>query len=212
MHLLVNALELSYGRYEYDADRLLNLIQRVLDEASGTGTEHQSQLAANVDVPPDGTALGHAAQKEPGAISRGQAPTMDALIDAERIAQSITDEETKAYALADVVEGLAPIDPDRAERIARSITDKDMRAMALAAIVEALAPIDQDRAERIARSITDKDMRAMALAAIVEALAPIDPDRAERIARSITDKDMRAEALATIARALAATDPNRAEW
>ena len=26
----LNALELSYGRYEYDADRLLNIIQRVL--------------------------------------------------------------------------------------------------------------------------------------------------------------------------------------
>jgi thioredoxin len=38
----LNALELSYGRYEYDADRLLNLIQRVLDEASGTGILHQS--------------------------------------------------------------------------------------------------------------------------------------------------------------------------
>jgi thioredoxin len=38
----LNALELSYGRYEYDADKLLNLIQRVLAEASGTGIRHQS--------------------------------------------------------------------------------------------------------------------------------------------------------------------------
>ena len=32
----LNALELSYGRYEYDADRLLNLIQRLLAAASET--------------------------------------------------------------------------------------------------------------------------------------------------------------------------------
>ena len=34
----LNALELSYGRYEYDADRLLNLLQRVLAAESGTTT------------------------------------------------------------------------------------------------------------------------------------------------------------------------------
>ena len=60
----LNALELSYGRYEYDADRLLNIIHRVLDEASGTGTMHQSPPAADVDVRPDGNAPGHAAQKD----------------------------------------------------------------------------------------------------------------------------------------------------
>ena len=43
----LNALELSYGRYEYDADRLLELIQRVLAAASGTGSVHQSPTTAN---------------------------------------------------------------------------------------------------------------------------------------------------------------------
>jgi hypothetical protein len=33
----LNALELSYGRYEYDANRLLDLIQRVLTAPAGTG-------------------------------------------------------------------------------------------------------------------------------------------------------------------------------
>ena len=32
----LNALELSYGRYEYDADRLLDLLQRVLAAEAGT--------------------------------------------------------------------------------------------------------------------------------------------------------------------------------
>jgi len=42
----LNALELSYGRYEYDADRLFSLIQRVLAAASGAGIASQSPLTA----------------------------------------------------------------------------------------------------------------------------------------------------------------------
>ena len=44
----LNALELSYGRYEYDADRLLNLLQRVLAAESGTTTGRQSSSVANI--------------------------------------------------------------------------------------------------------------------------------------------------------------------
>jgi hypothetical protein len=45
----LNALELSYGRYEYDADRLLNLLQRVLaaESVHSTTTGSQSSSAAN---------------------------------------------------------------------------------------------------------------------------------------------------------------------
>jgi hypothetical protein len=39
----LNALELSYGRYEYDADRLLDLIQRVLPAASSTSIGQAAQ-------------------------------------------------------------------------------------------------------------------------------------------------------------------------
>ena len=60
----LNALELSYGRYQYDADRLVDLIQRVLATAPGTGTGHESTpaaaagaLAARHDVRPDGNAI-----------------------------------------------------------------------------------------------------------------------------------------------------------
>jgi hypothetical protein len=59
----LNALELSYGRYEYDADRLFDLIQRELAAAPGTGirpesssTENAEPLAIPHDVQPDGNA------------------------------------------------------------------------------------------------------------------------------------------------------------
>lgn len=59
----LNALELSSRRYEYDADQLVELIQRVLAEAPGTETAHQSSpaaaaeaLAARRDARPDGDA------------------------------------------------------------------------------------------------------------------------------------------------------------
>jgi TIR domain len=51
----LNALELSYGRYEYDADRLLDLIERVL-AGRNTGTPHQP--------PMDNSALRHATPTE----------------------------------------------------------------------------------------------------------------------------------------------------
>ena len=64
----LNAVELSSRRYEYDADQLVELIQRVLAEAPGTETTHQSPpaaaaeaLAAHRDVPPDGNALSEVA-------------------------------------------------------------------------------------------------------------------------------------------------------
>ena len=85
----LNALELSYGRYEYDADRLVSLLQRLLAAAPGTG--RQSSPAANVeaftdphDVPADGNAL---------------------WTDAERAARSITDDYRKASALASIAGG-----------------------------------------------------------------------------------------------------------
>ena len=43
----LNALELSYGRYEYDADRLLNLIQQVLAAVPDTGTAPEFSSPAN---------------------------------------------------------------------------------------------------------------------------------------------------------------------
>jgi TIR domain len=92
----LQALELSYGRYDYDADQLLNLIQRVLPPPP--------------DPPP----------KDPVRAVR-------LVADAERIADSITDERAKAEVLCDIAGVLAATDPDRAERIAQSITDKNTK-------------------------------------------------------------------------------------
>jgi hypothetical protein len=172
----LNALELSYGRYEYDADRLLNLIQRVLAAASGTGTVHQSRLTENTeavnvphDVRPDGNALGEAAQKAPKAARNDRARAARLIADAERIAQSITGEYSRARVLAEVAKALAATDPDRAERIAQSITGEDLKARVLADIAGMLAATDPDRAERTARSITREFWKVWALMAIANA-------------------------------------------
>ncbi len=154
----LNALELSYGRYEYDADRLLNLLQRVLASASGTGC--QSSPAANAEASTDP----HDVRADGNAL----------LTDAERIAQSLTNDYWKAIALASIAGALAATDPDHAARL---IAD----------------------AERAAQSLTDDSSKAVALANIAGALAATDPDRAERIAQSITNDFWKARALASIA-------------
>ena len=46
----LNALELSYSRYEYDAGRLFDLIQRVLAEASSTGITSDSLSTVNAEA------------------------------------------------------------------------------------------------------------------------------------------------------------------
>ena len=61
------------------------------------------------------------------------------LADAERIANSITDESPKAWALSAVATAVAATDPDRAEHIANSITDQTTKASALAAVAAVLA-------------------------------------------------------------------------
>ena len=43
----LNALELSYSRYEYDANRLLNVIQQVLAEASSRSHETRAAVKVN---------------------------------------------------------------------------------------------------------------------------------------------------------------------
>jgi hypothetical protein len=63
------------------------------------------------------------------------------LADAERIANSITGESSKAWALTGVAEALAVTDPDRAERIANSITEEPSKAMAPSGVAKALAAV-----------------------------------------------------------------------
>ena len=98
-----NALPIRHESFRSDAGRLITAIEPVLAAASDTTTGRQSSPAANVaaladphDVRADGNAL---------------------LTDAERIAQSITDNSSKTRALASIAVALAATDPDRAARL-----------------------------------------------------------------------------------------------
>ena len=209
-----NALPIRHESFRYDAGRLVAAIERVL---AAPGTAAVPSPGDVHGVPPAGNVLGEAPRGS-GLARNDLARAARLLTDAEGIARSITNKNSKASALSDIAKALAAIDPDRAawlltdaEGIARSDTDESAKASALSDIAKALAATDHDRAERIANSITDESVKASALSDIAKALAATDPDRAERIARFITDKDSKAWALSGIAKALAATDPDRAE-
>ncbi len=181
----LNALELSYGRYQYDADLLINLIQRVLAGPPGADAGHQPPASADADTDtvtrprdagPDGNARGEVAPKDPEPVRSDRVRAARVLADAERVARSMTEEDLKPTALADVARALAATDPDRAARlnadaedIAQSISDEAVKAVPLANLAMVLAATDPDRAEYIARSITDKSSRVRALLAIAEA-------------------------------------------
>jgi len=116
----------SCALIRYDADQLLNLLQRVLAAESGTSA---------------------------GALA-GTDPHRDRLIaDAERAAQSITNDAVKDPALAAIARALAATDPNRdrliadAERATQtpSWTNSGTKARALAAIAKALAATAPDR-------------------------------------------------------------------
>ena len=150
------------------------------------------------------------------------------LADAERAAKSITNEPSKAQALASIVAALAATDPDRAarlladaERVAQSITRRESKAWALASIAKALAATDPDRArlladaEHAAQSIDQKFSKILALIDVAKTMAATDPDRArlladaERVRQSIDQEFPKRVALTSIAKAMAATDPDR---
>ena len=221
----LHALELSSGRYEYDADRLFDLIQRVLAAASGIAC--QPFPTANVavsttpqDVRSAGNILGDAAQQDPIAVRNDLGRAAQLIQDAEHLAQSITDECQRASALADIAAVLVATEPDRAaqliedaEHLAQSVTEKYSKDSVLTDIVVALAATDPDRAEHLLKSITMASSMARALAELAIALAATDPDRAERLARTISSvgdvfsEHPQACALAAVAKALAATEP-----
>jgi hypothetical protein len=133
---------------------------------------------------------------------------------AERMAQSITAELHKTYALICIASTVAATDPDRAarlfddaERAAQSAHYGQWQAETLARIASAVVTTDLDRAarlfddaERIAQSITDERSKSETLTNIVKELAASDPDRAERIAQSISVDAWKAKALVAIAK------------
>ena len=138
--------------------------------------------------------------------------------EAERIANSITNESWKALALSERRGGAGGHRPrPRRPALRRRRTHRQLhhqrswKASALSGIAKAVAATDPDRAERIANSITNEFWRAAGAGRVAAALAATDPDHAarlladaERIANSITDASSKASALRGIAEAMAA--------
>jgi TIR domain len=236
----LNALELSYGRYEYDVGRLVELIERVLAAApvelvasAATQRPNTAQkdpratrlLAQGLQIAYSITNQRQKIHKVMAlaAVAKAMAATdpvraARAFVDAEATAESITSQYDRPRALAAVGRALAATDPDRAARlitmaedIAWSISDEGNKAWQLAEVTQAIAAINSDQAERIAQSMPDSfDHRPKAFAAVASAMAVSDPDRAEGIAQSITDIPTKAWALANVAQIVAPADPLRA--
>ena len=154
------------------------------------------------------------------------------VVEAERVADTITNDYSRAQALAQVVKAWATVDPGQAERVAveaervaDTITNDGLRAQALAAVAEAWATVEPRQAERVAveakrvaDTITNDYARAQALAQVVKAWATKDPGQAERVAveaervaDTITNGYSRAWALAAVAEAWATVEPRQAE-
>ena len=137
-----NALLIRHESFRSDAGRLVTAIERVL-AASGTATVSSSPDAYGVR--PAGKAFGEVAEKGPG-------PARNNIVRAARLlaepnARQLHHREVReAWALSDVAEALAVIDPDRAERIANSITEESAKAWALSDVARTLAATDPDRA------------------------------------------------------------------
>lgn len=115
----------------------------------------------------------------------GQSRRSAVVTDALRAAQSITDQESAARALAVIAQAVAATDARRAvrlaadaERIAQSVSDPDKKASALAVAAGPLAAADEGRAESAAQSIPHAEWKASALAAVAKALA--DQERCHR--------------------------------
>ena len=221
----LNALELSYGRYEYDADRLIHLIERVLDASRATGNAGQKSVSTDSAAAPtvrhahdptNSNAQRETAQRRPEFVRSDRARAIRVLSEAEQVAQSIEDESQKVWGLARVAAALADIDAGRAARVVAEIehflesTDDRSKVGALVGSAEELTAIDAGSAERIARSVEDEYQRSQALEDVARALAAVDPDRAKRVAESMTEKTYKALAVAEVGQTVAATDSRRA--
>jgi hypothetical protein len=234
----LNALDLSYSRYDYDAGRLLDLIQRVLavvrdqEEADRKAQEFRQVADTEIPVVASDDRAGLSALERPTAPADPPAREVrpDAIAGAARkVPELVRNDRTRVARLIDDADAARLIAD--AERAADSITDKAMQASALTEIAETLAATDPDRAarliddaERIAQSITSEPWKASALVRVAEALAATDPDRAarligdaERIAQSITDQSAKVEALLKIVNPTAghraqAADHLRMSW
>jgi len=224
----LNALELTYGRYEYDVSRLLDVIQRVLTGAPGAAVRSRgisparaAQLLTDAErvaksIPAEISRVRALSDVARALSARDPEHAAQVIEEADRIARSIDNEDTQGFALMAVARALAVIDPARAEHVARLVRG-ETAPEALWEVANALAATVPARAERIAQSV-DAHHRIFVLLKIAQRLAPIDPDKAARLltdaehaAQSITTEYMRPNDLAVVASALAATDSSRAD-
>jgi TIR domain len=219
-----NALLIRHDSFRSDVARLMTVIERVL----------AAPITIAVSGAPGSRAAGNAAdnvaQQDPAAAQDNAARSALLLTDAERIANSLTDEYEKAQALSSVASAVAVSDPrraarlaDEAERIANSLTDEQRKARALTSVASAVAVSDPrraarlaDEAERIANSLPDfsqslrLDQRGAVLRDVAAVVAVSDPGGAERIASSIADGPAKVRAFSEVAMAVAVADPGRA--
>jgi TIR domain len=156
-----NALLIRYETFRYDAGRLVTAIEQVLAAAPGTAAVSGSPAAQAVR--PVRNAGSEVAEKDSGTARNDPGRAARLLTEAERTANTITDNYTKALALRGVAEALAATDPDHAarllteaERTANTIADNYKKAASLRHVAEALAatdpePGDQDRCRALAR-------------------------------------------------------------
>jgi hypothetical protein len=208
----LNALELSYCRYEFDANRLLDLIQQVLPPAAGIADDGP-RIAPTDDksaIPPS---------KSLAATNPARATRL--LDDAERVADSITDDYFRAYSLTEVAQALAAADParairlvDQAERLLESVTDESQRRYTPLLLAGPLTVLDPARARRYfslagqnALALKSEASGDSELSRIARAQARLDPERALDTARCISSKFMRASAIAAVAEELKAIEP-----
>ena len=126
-----HALRVRHESFRDDVGQLIAAIDRVLAMASAASADGAESLGFFED------SIAGAA-KSPGASRNDLTRAVRLLGEAERTANFITDESSKASALSGVARALAVSDPDRAERIANSITEDWQKAWALTNIAKAI--------------------------------------------------------------------------
>ena len=155
----------------------------------------------------------HPIVRKPRRISRVQ-PTR-VLEDAERLAQSINNKESRAKALVAVAKVLAVPDPDRAAQVAADALNDALRASQTRdEVLEVVARFDPDLAESLVLPgpFGVESERLWSLVPLAVAMAAIHPERAERLAQSIPhDHFAYIRALEGITEVLAISHPDQAE-
>src|SRR5262249_3018138 len=227
----LNALEWSSRRYQYDADQLLDLIQKVLapirerEEADRQAREEAHRKAQEEEAE-------RLAQEETDRMAREMGPAVsEAKLlrrDSDRLdaAQARADKATTTLRISEATllqsrqEAQTAIRdgqqiPGPGSKIGQAIADQPSRAVhdspeAARASRSRRAGLLRD-AVRVAYSIDKGYLKGPLLADLALVIAATDADYAERVARLIPSEDTKDTALVSLAQALAVTDPDRGE-